>query len=324
MSRTVERPATDPVTAPRHRGIRRRHPVRRALRAVGTNPSLLVGTALLALFVVLSLIHPLLMSTVWADQQMVYRPVAGYDLSIATHPSPPSLRHLLGTDTLGRDVLSMLMVALRPTLVTAMVAAATIGVTSVVLSAAAAYRRGAVDTGIGLVSDALVLLPAPVVIILIGIAFPDDAFGPVQLGLIYGLLAGPSTATIILRSQAIAVMARPFMEASRVAGGGGFHLVRAHLVPHLLPLAFVQMMVGVVGVIVAAAFAQYLTNPVDTLGLGTMLYAGLTYQGFAETTIAWNLLLAGGLSITGLCAAFFLLGRGARQLTDPKAIADRR
>jgi peptide/nickel transport system permease protein len=316
-------PPTD--AAPSTAGRRpHRHPLRRAARAVATNPSLLVGTGLLLAFLALSLLHPVFMRTIWAGDTMAYRPVAGFDTSIAVHPSPPSLRHWLGTDSLGRDVLSMLMVAIRPTLVTALVAALTIGVTSVVAAATAAFRRGAPDTLVVLVADALVLLPAPVVIILVAIAFPPDVFGPAELGLLYGLLAGLSTATIILRSQAIAVMARPFMEASRVAGGGSFHVIRTHLVPHLLPLAFVQMMVGVVGVVIAVAFAQYLTHPNDTLGLGTLLYSGLTYQGFAETRIAWNLLLSGALSITGLSAAFFLIGRGAQQLTDPRTTAARR
>lgn len=297
--------------------------LRRGLRAFAGNPSLLIGTLLLVAFLALSLLHPVFMRTIWAHDQMAYRPLAGFDTTIAFHPSPPTMRHWLGTDVLGRDVLSMLMVALRPTLVTALVAALTIGVASVVASATAAYRGGVADTVVVLLADALVLLPAPVVIILVAIAFPADVFAPWQLGLLYGLLAGLSTATIILRSQAIAVMARPFMEASRVAGGSGPHIVRVHLVPHLLPLAFVQMMVGVVGVVIAVAFAQYLTHPNDTLGLGTLLYAGLTFQGFVTDEVAWNLLLSGALSITGLSAAFFLIGRGARQLTDPRAISGR-
>lgn len=324
MTEILDRPVREPSHRGRRtHGRRRSGRLRRGLRAVRSNPSLLVGVALLVTFVGITLLHPVLMRTIWAHDQMAYRAVAGYDTTIAVHPSPPSMRHWLGTDTLGRDVVSMLMVALRPTLVTATVAALVIGATSIVAASLAAYRRGAVDTIVVLLADALVLLPAPVVIILIAISFPVDVFGAAELGLIYGLLAGLSTATIILRSQAIAVMARPFMEASRVAGGGALHVIRTHLLPHLLPQAFVQMMVGVVGVVIAVAFAQYLAHPNDTLGLGTLLYSGLTYQGFTETRIAWNLLLSGALSITGLSAAFFLVGRGARQLADPR-LAERR
>ena len=290
------------------------------IRSFIRNVSAMSGLLLLLLFVGLALVHPVLMATVWGDEPTVYRAVAGYDITIATHPSPPSLRHLLGTDTLGRDVLSMLMVALRPTMVTALTTALVVGVLSVAASSVAAYFRGAVDTSISLLSDALVLLPAPVVIILVTIAFPVDVFGPFEAGLLYGVLAGLSTATIVLRSQALAVMAKPFIEASRIAGGGAGHLIRVHLVPHLVPLAVVQMMVGVVGVIVATAFAQYLTNPRDVLGLGTLLYAGLTFQGFLITTVAWNVLVSAALSITGLCAAFYLLGRGIRQLNDPRVV----
>lgn len=168
-------------------------------------------------------------------------------------------------------------------------------------------------------ADALVLLPAPVVIILVAIALPPERFGSLETGLLYGVLAGLSTATIVLRAQALTVMGKPFVEAARVAGGGAWHLIRTHVVPHLLPLAVVQMMVAVVGVIVATAFAQYLTNPRDVLGFGTLLYSGLTFQGFLTTTVAWNVLLSAALSITGLCAGFYLVGRGIRQLGDPRS-----
>lgn len=268
------------------------------------------------LFVVLAVGHPVLTATIWADEQMVYRPVAGFDTSIAVHPSPPSGRHFLGTDALGRDVLSVLMVALRPTLVTAGTAAIVLGLVSVLAASVAAYFRGVTDTVASLVADALLLLPAPVVIILLAVAYPES-LAPAVAGILYGLLAGLSSATIVLRSQALTVMAKPFIEASRVAGGGAWHTISRHLLPHVIPLAIVQMMAGVVGVIIATGFAQYIVHPKDTLGLGTMIYSALTYQGFVASGIAWNSLLAGALSITLLAAAFYLMGYGVRQLVDP-------
>ena len=299
----------------------RLHRARRLGRRFITNKSAAIGVALLAFFVLLSLLHPIMMETVWAGDQMAYRPVAGYDTTISSHPASPSFRHLLGTDTLGRDVLSMLMVSLRPTFVSAMIAAAIIGVTSILAASAAASIRGPVDTLTNLVSESLLLLPAPVVIIVAMIAWPPEVFSHVHAGIVYGLLAGLSTATIVLRTQALSIMSRPFVAASRVAGARSWRIIRKELIPHLIPLAIVQMMVGVVGVIVATAFAQYLTNPDDTVGLGTMLYSGLTFQGFFITTVAWNVLLAAALSITGLSAAFYLIGRGITQISDPRALA---
>lgn len=287
-----------------------------AIRTAFGNRPFTVGVVLLSAFVVLAVIHPLLMSTVWSGEQMVYRPVAGFDATIASHPAPPSTRHLLGTDALGRDVLSVLMVALRPTLVTSAVAAVVLGLCSVLAATLAAYFQRRVDTAVSLVADALILLPAPVVIILLAIAFPET-LRPVETGVLYGILAGLSGATVVLRSQALAVMAKPFIEASRIAGGGAWHTIRTHLLPHVVPLAVVQMMAGVVGVIVATGFAQYVVHPIDSLGLGTMIYSGLTYQGFVSTRIAWNSLLAGSVSITLLAAGFYLVGFGVRQLLDP-------
>lgn len=288
-----------------------------SLRTFLRNPLAATGVAILTIYVTMAVAHPILMATVWRPYGMVYRPEAGFDLEIAFHPAPPSGRHLLGTDALGRDVLSMLLHATGPTLVTALTAAVTIGIVATLAAAVAVTFRGGVDLTVGQIADALVLLPAPIVLIVLGIARPETFTAPV-FGAVYGVLAGLGGATIVLRSQALGVMARPFITAARTAGGGPWHVLRVHLLPHLVPMAVVQMMAGVVGVIVAQGFVQYLLHAQTTLGYGSLIYSGLTYQGLVTTDVAWNVLLAGALGISILCGAFHLVSLGLRQVTDPR------
>src|SRR3970040_861441 len=124
------------------------------------------------------------------------------------NPSPPSARHLLGTDVMSRDVLSMLLAATTHTFVVAITAAVTTAIFGTTVGAVSAYHGG--------VADALRLLPAPIFMVIVGRWSPH--IGPVTFGAIYGLLQGLGGAAVVLRSQALKVMAKPFIAAAR--GGG--------------------------------------------------------------------------------------------------------
>lgn len=278
------------------------------------NVKMRTGLALLFLFCLLAVSHPVLRATVWGDEPAVYHPETGYD--IGTHPSAPSARHLLGTDALGRDVLSLLTFALAPTLMVVLTAAAVIGLLSTTSGAVAAFFRGKTDGLLSRIADALVLLPPPIALLVVALDRPD--FGPVDMGLLYGFLFGLGPAAVVVRSRALAVMGKPFVEAARASGGGAGWIIRTHLVPHLLPYAAVQMMAGVTGAVITAGFLELLGAARTRIGLGSLVYLGLTYQGVVSSRVAWSQLLAGALSISLLASAFYLLSVGLREAIDPR------
>jgi len=82
-------------------------------------------------------------------------------------------------------------------------------------------------------------MPAPLVMVIIGFMLDIDPF---KFGLIYGFLVGLGVVSIVLRSHALTVVNRTFIDAARVAGGGSLHVIFKHLVPHLIPLAAVNML----------------------------------------------------------------------------------
>lgn len=295
-------------------------PQRRGMGFVVSHPKVLAGIGILALFVFLAVAQPLLEATVWSRQPQLYDPEFGFDSSIA-HPSAPSTTHWLGTSSLGRDVFAMLLHATRPTLLVALSAGLSIGVVAVLLGSIAAFRRGWVDGFISHLSDAMVLLPAMLAVFVLGISRSDEEFGALHVGLSFGVLYGLGPATATVRAAAMTVVAKGFMDAARVAGGGGFWVVSRHVLPHLYPHAAVQAMIGATGAIIADAFLSFRSAVGEDVGFGQMVYDGLVWSGYlagiADTP--WWIMLTGAGGITLLAAAFYLVGVGLREALDPRS-----
>lgn len=283
---------------------------------VRTNPMVWTGLAVLVAFALLAVARPVLEATLWDGAGGIYDPLVGYDTAIE-HPSSPSAAHLLGTDTFGRDVLSLLVAATGATLAIAVSTAAVTGTLALVLGTVMAFWRGRVDQLLSHLADMVVLLPAPLVMIVFAYARPE-LFTPWRFGLLYGLLTGVGAGAIVVRSYGLTVVNKPFIDAARVAGGGPWRLMTRHMLPHLAPLAAIQTMLAATGAIVAAAFVDFLTpGGTGRPTYGTLVYSGLSAQQQLNATPAWSALLAGALGISVLCAAFYLLSVGLRQQVDP-------
>jgi peptide/nickel transport system permease protein len=287
-------------------------------RVVLANRKVMVGLALLTLFLFFIPGHFLLQELVWQNPG-VYDPVFGYDATVQ-NPSGPSGAHWLGTDSRGRDVVSILTAAARPTMTVAITSGLAIGVISLLLGSVAAYRRGWVDSVVSHVGDAVVLLPPLLAVLVLGVGRPDEVFGSVEVGVTFGVLYALGPATAAVRAAAMTVMAKPFIDAARVAGGGGVWLVTRHVLPHLVPQAAVQTMIGVTGAVVAEAFLSYDAAVGDVIGFGQMVYDGITwaelFAGIAP--VPWSVMIAGAGAISLVAAAFYLLGIGLREAFDPK------
>jgi peptide/nickel transport system permease protein len=297
--------------------------LRPARLSVIAHPKIVAGLAILGFFVLLTVAQPILNATLWAGQSSIYHPQFGYDPSVA-HPSSPSAEHWLGTSSLGRDVFSMLANAARPTLIVALSAAVTIAVVSLFFGSIAAYRGGWLDGFVSHLSDAMVLLPAMIAVFVLGIGRPNNEFGAIQVGLSFGILYGLGPATATVRAAAMTVVARPFMDAARVSGGGGLWIVSRHVLPHLYAHAAVQAMIGATGAIIADAFLSFRSAIGEDIGFGQMVYDGIVWSDLMAgiAPIPWWIMLAGAGGITLLAASFYLVGVGLREALDPRQQGD--
>jgi len=136
------------------------------------NPIGLVGIGIIIFFGLLALAHPILMNTVWSKN--VYDPVVGIDLEIPFHPAAPSPQHLLGTDPLGRDVLSQLMWSTRSEFALGVVAALVTVVIATTVGGVSAYYGGMLDAFFMRLADLVIMTPFVTILIVLSALF--DAY----------------------------------------------------------------------------------------------------------------------------------------------------
>jgi peptide/nickel transport system permease protein len=287
----------------------------------------ILGMALILMFGLMTIVYPILRATVWSGN--LYDPRIGFDFAAAPHPSPPSwlpqpsnpmhkpnFSHLLGTDTLGHDVLSMLLAATRPAFSIGLTAALATALVSIALGAVAAYWGGLVDAVCMQIADVFLLLPAPLFMVIFGVVF--QGLGTVGYGLIYGVVAGLGGAAIVMRSYALSLRSKPFIQASQIAGGGTGHIILRHMVPHMLPLAALYMMISVVGAVVADGFISFFGFSRSYINWGSIIYSAFTIQDAVNSTVTWNVLVPASLALSFFAAAFYLVARGLHRVADPR------
>lgn len=278
------------------------------------SPLAVIGVLLIAFFGLLAILHPILLKTVWPPG--IYDPQIGFD-GRTLNPAQPSSAHIFGTDVLGRDVLSMLLAATTPTFLLGLTAAVTTAVFGTLVGGLAGYFRGRVDSVLSRISDMFLLLPAPILMVIVGTRFRD--LRPMQLGLIYGFFAGMGGTAIVMRSLALKLREMPFIEASRTSGGSPLYILFRHVFPHMMPMAALQTMVAVTGAVVADGFISFFGFTREISNWGTMIYNALVYgSSLGLTEPQWNALLPPSLALSLFALGFYLASRGMHRVADPR------
>jgi peptide/nickel transport system permease protein len=257
--------------------------------------------------------HPLLMRYVW--DVSTYHPVIGFGFEETSHPAPPSGRHLLGTDPVGRDILSMLMFSARAEFTLGLVAAVVTVVIGTGVGALSAYFGGWVDTILMRVADIVIMMPTIALLVVLGSLW-NLSF--LTLALVIGGLSGFGATAVIIKSQALTIVVKPYIEASRGAGAGHLHVIMVHIVPNLLPIAFLYMMFTVTAAIFSEAVLSFFGILNVRMSWGIMIHTAQSGGYLLSGLDFWWLLFPAGLSITLLSGSFYLVGRALDQLVNPR------
>ena len=272
----------------------------RALR----HRSFVLGSAL-----VLLVIGSALLSLVWT-------PWSAYEIDIASKLRPPSFSHWFGTDSFGRDIVSLLLVGARSTILVGIIAVG-IGLTfGVCLGLIAAAHKGWTEELIMRMSDFTFAFPAVLsAIMLAAVVGP----GMVTSITAIGIFQIP-TFVRVTRGSANAIWAREFVLAARASGKGGFRITIEHVLPNILSILIVQATIQFALAILAEAALSYLglgTQPPQP-SWGRML-------NDAQTLLFQSPMLAvyPGAAIAVAVLGLNLLGDGLRDLLDPRLARER-
>ncbi len=267
---------------------------------IGENPVTVVAFSLFLLFVLLALLGPMISP---------YDPVAS---DTANALQAPSWAHWFGTDHLGRDMLSRVIVATRLDLGIAITAVALSFVMGSALGCLAGFYGGWTDRVVGRVMDTIMAFP--LFVLAMGIV---AAMGNTVANIVYATaLINLPFYTRVARAEVNVRRHASFVEAARLCGNSNTRVLACHLFPNILPPMTVQVSLNMGWAILNAAGLSFIGLGVrpPTPEWGIMVAEGATFMVSGE----WWLTVFPGVTLMLAVFGFNLLGDGLRDLIDPR------
>ena len=282
-----------------------RQDLRRVLRELVRNRAALIGLLILLAVAASAILAPAVAPSDPIVQEIALR------LKPPGWSVPGGRTYLLGTDHLGRDILSRLIFGARISLVIGLSAVAVAGTLGTLIGLVAGYRGGRVDDFCMRLTDTMLAMP----FILLALAV-IAVLGPSLRNIIFvlGITSWVSYARIV-RAEVLTLRTREFVAAAQALGGGGRRIVFRHLLPNVLTPVIVVATLEVARMII-------LESALSFLGLGvqppTPTWGGMLADGRAYLSTAWWLATFPGLSIMLTVLGINLLGDWLRDVLDPR------
>ncbi|WP_019969948.1 ABC transporter permease [Mycobacterium sp. 141] len=233
------------------------------------------------------------------------------DIDVPNALQAPSGSHWFGTDELGRDVLSRVLVAVQASMRVAVVSVAFAAVVGVTIGVVAGYRSGWVDTVAMRVVDVMFAFPVLLLALaIVAILGPGITTTMLAIGIVYTPIFAR-----VARASTLSVRMEPFVAVSRTMGTGDGYILTRHIVPNIAGPLIVQLSLSLAFAILAEAALSFLGLGIQPPqpSLGRMIFDA---QGFV--TLAWWMAVFPGAAIFVTVLAFNLFGDGLRDVLDPK------
>jgi len=231
-------------------------------------------------------------------------------LTLEGAPMPPSEKFLLGTDTLGRDLLSRMIYGARNSLLIGVLANGAAVLIGTMLGVVAGYLGGAVGAGLMRFTDMVMAIPA----LLLATALAA-IIGP-SLGIVATVIAMVNWVQIarVIYTETTGLVERDYIEAARALGAGTPRVLLYHLLPHLLPTVLVYATLGIATTVLLEAMLSF-------LGVGVQppdpSWGGIIFESQSYFLNAPWLVFFPGVAIILVALSFNLVGDALRDALDP-------
>jgi peptide/nickel transport system permease protein len=240
--------------------------------------------------------------------------IAPYDpasIDVDNILAPPSARHILGTDDLGRDVFTRMLYGAGISLKVGFVAVGISVIIGTLLGAVAGYYGGLMDACIMRFVDIMLCFPSFFLILAV-IAFVEPSIFNIMA--VIGLTSWMGI-TRLVRAEFLSLKERDFVQAARAMGAGAPRIIFIHILPNALAPVLVSAALGIASAVLTESALSFLGIGVQppTPSWGNMLTQGQTVLG-----IAWWLSLFPGMAILLTVLGYNLLGEGIRDAIDPR------
>lgn len=270
----------------------------RALKSIFSDRQFTAGVILLLVLLFLVVTAPMI------------SPEDPYNYGPDVLAAPGQDGHILGTNNLGQDILSMLIYGVRTSLAVALVSALISAAIGILVGGIAGFFGGKIDAVVSEIINIFMMIPSFFLILLV-IALFGSSITNVMICI--GLTTWPSNARL-MRAQALSLRQRTFVNAARAMGESRFQILFKYIIPNGVFPVIANTTLGMSGAILTEAGLSFLgLGDPSIISWGQMIYAGKSY-----ITTAWWISVFAGLMIIVTVLTFYLLGDGLNHVLDPR------
>jgi peptide/nickel transport system permease protein len=265
------------------------------------NTKLRIGLGVVALFVILAIVGPLL---------------TNYDPTDFVGPpgSPPSAKYWFGTTTFGEDVFTQFVHGLSSTFFVGIVGGGLGTLLGMIIGFSAGYRGGFLDEALNVLTNVVLTIPALALLVVL------SAYVKVRGVFIESLFIGFTTwpwAARAIRAQTFTLRSRDFVDLAKLSGMGSVKIIFKEIAPNMASYLFMTFILMFGGSILTAATLDFLgLGPTQGVSLGLMMNMAVLWS--ALTLGMWWWFIPPGIGITAIVGAFYVMNVGLDEVFNPK------